>query len=106
MFSQTVATLMLCNVPNLITVRLQNVDYRIEKGLRGAIKDLFFVDKHRMFYKGLVPICIACTNVQIIPEFMHVFRDEEKYETAYAWPFVYGVGTLLVHPFFLLGMRV
>ena len=37
---------------------------------------------------------------------MHVFRDEEKYETAYAWPFVYAFGTLLVHPFFLLGMRV
>jgi len=63
MFSQTVATLMLCNVPNLITVRLQNVDYRMEKGLGGALKDLIVVDKHRMFYKGLIPICIACTNV-------------------------------------------
>ena len=37
---------------------------------------------------------------------MHVFRDEEKYQTSYAWPFIYALGTLLVHPFFLVGMRV
>ena len=97
---------MLYNIPNILTVRLQNVDYRVEKGLRGALMDLIKVDKHRMFYKGLIPICIACTNVQLIPDFMHILRNEEEYLTSYAWPFIFSIGTLFVHPFFLIGMRV
>ena len=52
--------LMIGNIANILTVRLQNVDYRLQKGVFGAIKDLFLVDRHRMVYKGLFPIMVAC----------------------------------------------
>jgi hypothetical protein len=97
---------MLSNALNIVAVRMQNVDYPNNRNFRGAIKDLFVIDKHRMFYKGLVPITIACTNLYCVNDMMHMFRNPEYLNTHYIWPFLYVAGTLLVHPFMLLGMRV
>jgi hypothetical protein len=54
---------MALNAANIVMVRMQNVDYRHNRSLLRAIADLFIVDKHRMFYRGLVPISIACANL-------------------------------------------
>ena len=98
--------LMLCNVLNLVSVRMQNVDYPNNRSFTGALKDLIVIDKHRMFYKGLLPITIACTNLYCIQDMMHMFRNPELAFTHYIWPFVFLGGTLLVHPFMNIGMRV
>jgi hypothetical protein len=67
---------MVSNALNIVAVRMQNVDYPNNRSFRGAIKDLFVIDKHRMFYKGLVPISIACSNLYFVTDVMHSFRDE------------------------------
>jgi len=103
---QASGALMLSNALNIVAVRMQNVDYPNNRSLRGAIKDLFVIDKHRMFYKGLVPITIACTNLYCVTDMMHMFRNPEYLNTHFIWPFIYLFGTMLVHPFMLIGMRV
>ena len=103
-------TLMLSNAINILAVRMQNVDYPNNRSFRGAVKDLFVIDKHRMFYKGLVPITIACTNLYCVTDVMHVCRNPNPLSwygiSNYVWPFIYLGGTMLVHPFMLIGMRV
>lgn len=97
---------MLANACNIVIVRMQNVDYRNNRKLSGAVKDLFLVDKHRMFYRGLVPISIACANLQSVATMKDMFRSPDNLLTHYLWPFAFGLGCLVVHPFFVLGMRV
>ena len=103
-------SLMLSNAINILAVRMQNVDYPNNRSFRGAVKDLFVIDKHRMFYKGLVPITIACTNLYCVTDVMHMFRNPNPLSwcgiSNYVWPFIYLGGTMLVHPFMLIGMRV
>ena len=97
---------MLANTLNIVAVRMQNVDYPNNRSFLKAVKDLFVIDKHRMFYKGLLPITIACTNLYCITDVMHMFKSADYPLTQYVWPMVYFAGTLIVHPFMLLGMRV
>ena len=85
---------------------MQNVDYPNRKSFLRAVKDLVVIDKHRMFYKGLVPITIACTNLYCITDIMHAFKHPEYAFSHYLWPINFLAGTMLVHPFMLLGMRV
>ena len=64
-------------------------------------------DKHRMFYRGLVPQVIAFTILQCIdPHMIEPLKSPDQPWTNHIWPFVFVAGTLLVHPFMLLGMRV
>ena len=50
---------MALNVFNIVVIRMQNVSYINNRSLFGAMKDLIMIDKHRMFYKGLLPQAIA-----------------------------------------------
>ena len=94
------------NIGNLITVRMQNVDYRLQKGVFGAVKDLFLVDKHRMLYKGLFPIMVACQNLAFFPMIMEQIYQYDFSFSRQIWPLAFGICTLFVHPWFLIGMRV
>ena len=62
-FFSNLGSSMVLNAINIIIVRMQNVDYRHNKSLYKAVRDLFYVDKHRMFYRGLVPISVAYMNL-------------------------------------------
>ena len=55
---------MCINALNILIVRMQNVDYVNKKSIKGALKDLVMVDRHRMFYRGLLPIGFACTYLR------------------------------------------
>ena len=57
MFSlgRNLAQMMLMNVSNLVVIRMQNVDYAHNRSIRKSMVDLVKMDRHRMFYKGLVP---------------------------------------------------
>jgi hypothetical protein len=74
--------------------------------LFGALKDMIVIDKHRMFYRGLPGIVLACMNLECVTEVMHYFRDPLNPYTFAIWPFLFAFGTFFVHPFMLLGMRV
>ena len=102
----SIGGLCISNTLNIVAVRMQNVDYPNRKSFLRAVKDLVVVDKHRMFYKGLVPITIACTNLYCITDIMHAFKHHEYAFSHYLWPINFLAGTMLVHPFMLLGMRV
>ena len=102
----SIGGLMLSNALNIVAVRMQNVDYPNNRSFLRAVKDLVVVDKHRMFYKGLAPITLACANLYCITDLMHMFKRTDIPQSHYVWPFVYVAGMLLVHPFYLLGMRV
>jgi hypothetical protein len=106
--SLSIGGLMLSNVMNIVAVRMQNVDYPNNRSFRKALKDLVVVDKHRMFYKGLLPITIACTNLYHIPDIINWINDKlgNNPLSNYIWPLGYFVGTLFVHPYMVLGMRV
>ena len=104
--AKATGALMVSNALNIVAVRMQNVDYPNYRSLRGAIKDLFVIDKHRMFYKGLVPITIACTNLYCVTDMLHTFRNPDNHLSHFIWPLIFFAGTLLVHPFMLIGMRV
>ena len=93
------------NVINILCVRMQNIDYKNNRNIGGAIVDMVKFDRFRMFYKGLVPITVASSNLITIPDIMHYFRDEKNFISCLAWPFLFFLGTLTVHPFFLIGIR-
>ena len=63
-------------------------------------------DRHRVLYRGLVPIAIAFTNLYCIPDLMDWFKDSDVAWTNHLWPFIFVGGSMLVHPFMLIGMRV
>lgn len=63
-------------------------------------------DRHRVFYRGLIPIAIAFTNLYCIPDLMDWFKDSETPWTNHIWPLIFVGGSMIVHPFMLLGMRV
>lgn len=102
----SIGGLMISNTLNIVAVRMQNVDYPNNRSFLRALKDLVVIDKHRMFYKGLVPITIACTNLYCVTDLMHSFKHHEYAFTHYLWPINFLFGTLIVHPFMLIGMRV
>ena len=52
---KTMFLMMAINVLNIVTIRMQNIDYEHNKSLRRAIKELILIDKHRAIYKGLFP---------------------------------------------------
>lgn len=68
--------MMVANVVSLLTVRMQNVDYKNNRNLRAAVKDLFVIDKHRMLYRGLVPLNIGFINLKTCSNFMEQFKQE------------------------------
>jgi hypothetical protein len=105
--SLSIGGLMLSNALNIVAVRMQNVDYPNNRNFRKALKDLVIIDKHRMFYKGLFPITIACTNLYHIPDLIKWIKIKSGYDLSqYALPLLFLAGTLFVHPFMLVGMRV
>ena len=59
-----------------------------------------------MFYKGLLPFAIAFANLHSVQSTMNVFRSEDNILTHYLWPLMFVLGNCIVHPFFVLGMRV
>ena len=84
---------------------MQNVDYKNNRSLFRAVGDILRYDGLRMFYKGLIPISIGSSNLLSITDQMHYFRDNTQLHTFFAWPFMFCLGTLFVHPFFLIGIR-
>ena len=56
-------SLMVGNAINILIVRMQNIEYEHYGSFRGTLKDMIVKDKHRMFYRGLVPQVIAFTNL-------------------------------------------
>ena len=96
--AKTLGAMMVSNTLNIVAVRMQNVDYPNRKSFTKALKDLVIVDKHRMFYKELLPVTIGCTNLNVVISFM--------YKAGVFWPVAFLAGTLIVHPFMLLGLRV
>jgi hypothetical protein len=68
-FFYSLSGLMISNALNILTVRMQNVDYPNNRSLFRAVKDLVLIDKHRMFYKGLFPISVACTNLYTMADY-------------------------------------
>ena len=62
-------------------------------------------DGIRMFYRGLIPITVGSSNLISISDQMPYLREDGKLYTHFAWPFLFGLGTLFVHPFFLIGIR-
>jgi hypothetical protein len=77
--SLSIGGLMVSNALNIVAVRMQNVDYPNNRNFRKALKDLVIVDKHRMFYKGLLPITIACTNLYHIPDLIKWIKTKSGY---------------------------
>ena len=67
---------------------------------------MVLIDRHRMFYKGLVPIWIAGANLIKAGDYMNIFRTEKNFYSNFIWPFLFSAAMLLVHPFFLIGIRV
>ena len=99
-------TAMILNAANIVIVRMQNVDYRNRKSLLNSIADLVRIDKHRMFYRGLMPISLGCFYLSNTCHGMQMFRRDDSLASNYIWPFVFLVGAAIAHPFYLLGMRV
>ena len=67
---------------------------------------MVLIDRHRMFYKGLVPISIAGANLIKAADYMNILRTEKNFYSNFIWPFLFSASMLLVHPFFLIGIRV
>jgi hypothetical protein len=57
---------MVLNAFNIAIVRMQNLDYKHNRSIYYTAKDLVMIDKHRMFYRGLVPITIAGGNLSML----------------------------------------
>lgn len=102
----TVVSSMFMNAGNIVVVRMQNVEYKHNRSLFKAIKDLFLIDGHRMFYRGLIPISIGCANLSSVVATMNAFRSSDNILTHYIWPVYFALGCTIVHPFYLIGMRV
>lgn len=94
------------NALNIMVVRMQNVDYPHNRSFRKTFKELILHDRFSMFYKGLVPIALACTQLLFVGEAMSLslYFDSTSYKLL--WPFVFMAGCLSVHPLMLIGMRV
>jgi hypothetical protein len=95
---------MAINVFNILTVRMQNVDYKHNRNMLEAVADLWRVDKLRMFYRGLVPFMFGCTLLQSNAETMYWKGDQFFYN--FVWPFVFGFGVLVSHPLMLISLRM
>ena len=98
--------MMAFNVLNILIVRMQNIDYEHNRKLGRAAWDLVRYDGKEAFYKGLVPIAIAWTNVRVTQELMAQMRHPSYPNSYHMWPLIFLGGCLLAHPFMLLGMRV
>mmetsp|Transcript_34727 Transcript_34727/g.53311 ORF Transcript_34727/g.53311 Transcript_34727/m.53311 type:complete len:113 (+) Transcript_34727:791-1129(+) len=94
------------NVLNILTVRLQNADYYHRKNFFGAVKDMIKVDRHRMFYKGLLPLLVASVNLNTGSEIAALLSYFPIDTVKFSAPFVWLAGCLMAHPFFLVSMRV
>ena len=70
MFFKNLGEAMILNAINIVTVRMQNVDYTNNRNLFRAVKDLFIIDKHRMLYRGLFPIALGYTYLKFACQFM------------------------------------
>ena len=84
---------------------MQNVDYRNNRKLSGAIKDLIVIDKHRMLYRGLFPFCFGCN---ILGSFTSSMDHGKKGDllSHMIWPFQFLVGCIFAHPWMLVSLRV
>ena len=102
----TLQTICMINVLNILCVRMQNVDYVHNRSFSKAVKDVITIDKHRMFYRGLPAITISALLLKFTYSNINYFRNPEKPMTQYVWPLVFIAGTLLVHPFLLVCLRV
>ena len=51
------------NISNILLARMRNVEYKHNKSLKSSLKDLAVKDKHRMMYRGLVPLTIGYSLV-------------------------------------------
>lgn len=106
-FFHNLGEMMVYNIVSLLTVRMQNVDYKNNRNLRAAIKDLFLIDKHRMLYRGLVPMQFGFSNLKASSNFIEVYlKNNDTLASRLLWPLIFLGGTLLAHPLFLIGMRV
>ena len=74
--------------------------------MRGGIKDMITIDKHRCLYRGLIPITIAYLNLSIMIDRIHIFKRPDNKWTNCLWPFVFLFGTLMAHPYMVIGMNV
>ena len=98
---------MLVNAMNIVLLRTQNIEYRNNKSLLLAVKDVVVVDKHRMLYRGLVPTTFAFTH--LISAKMQVRRmvaDGDENQLAHLWLPVYLAMAALAHPWFVVSARV
>jgi hypothetical protein len=94
------------NVLNLLSVRCQNIDYKHHKSLLLASIDTLKVDRHRIFYKGLYPSMLGMSILYVTVDFMNVLRHPSSLASHFLWPLIFGVGTAIAHPCFVLSVRV
>ena len=92
------------NALSVLTVRMQNVDYAHNKNMRKAVVDMVKTDKHRMFYRGAFSLFMSYFTLSFTNSMVYATRRDE--ETMYTWPLIYVLGTLIAHPFMVIGMRV
>ena len=64
----------IANFWNILAVRMQNIDYKNHRNFFQAVKDGILIDRHRLFYKGLVPQVTGFTILGVFCDLMHAFR--------------------------------
>ena len=80
------------------------MDYVHNKNIRKAVVDMVKTDKHRMFYRGFPSLFAGYFSLTFTNTMVYATRRDE--ETKYMWPLIFVLGTMLAHPFMVVGMRV
>jgi len=78
MFGRMSVFLFTVNTLNILSLRMQNVDYIYNKSTFKTLKHALVIDKHRIFYRGAVPLFVGLVNLQFTTDYlMNVFMTEE-----------------------------
>jgi hypothetical protein len=85
---------------------MQSIDYPIRK-FRHSMMDMIKHDSFRCIYRGFVPLLAGNAYLYASTVMGHYFVANERFEYGgYMAGMSFMIGTMLAHPFFLLGMRV
>ena len=99
--------MLLLNALNVVTVRMQNVDYKHNRSLRKAVGDLLVNDRFRALYKGIVPQFLAFSSLSAGRELMQqTHRSKDSLVKYYSWPFIFLCSTLVAHPMMVISLQV
>lgn len=86
---------------------MQNVEYQKGRGFLSTVRDIKALDGSipRAAVKGLVPFYIARKILESTIVGINGIEGTDVISRNQIWPFVFLAGTLIAHPFYLIGLR-